>query len=127
MTIETQASGGYFVTEEQEKLARYDARQRGLELQKHLATLKGQIARNKDAWKKLGDALDAVNYHTFKVENGEICVLTREGATMRKATAIALSHFDPESLTRFLADLEETKQALEAISKQCREMGDPLP
>ena len=60
------------MTVEQEKAARYDLRQRGLELKRHLATLRSQRDRFIGAWHEVGEALRNSDYNTLKVSDGEI-------------------------------------------------------
>lgn len=123
------------MTTEQEKAARYDLRQRGLELKKHLATLKGQRDRFTDAWQELSGALRNLDSNIFKISDGQIIaacprpserLLPGHMPTMDKIAAVPVGYFDVEALTELLTDLEKTKQSLADVSQQCRDMGDPL-
>jgi hypothetical protein len=60
--------GRYFVTEDEEKLKRYDTRQRGLELKKHLATLKTELRDYALTWSQLGKTFDSAEHYTFNID-----------------------------------------------------------
>ena len=126
--------GGYFVTDEQEKARRYDLRQKGLELKKHLATLNNEMKDHAVAWKKLGDTFSASSY-TFKVESDQVRVtypdpndhpLPGRARAVNTVTSVSAAYFNSESLDKLFRDLEETKKALDEVKQHCKDMGDPL-
>jgi hypothetical protein len=116
------------MTDQQEKIARYDTRQRGLELQKHLATLKGEIRRYAENLAAFAEPLRSCEFNTFDVGETAIRVFhQQEGGRMGQTFSILLPLLRSEHITTLLTDLELTKKELAEISKLCREMGDPLP
>lgn len=123
------------MTEEQEKIARYDLRQRGKELQRRLATVKAQLDQYASAWRQLSDTFRNADHDTFESTSGEVRVsrpdstvrlLPGQQPVVRKIAAVPLSYFDAEGLVQLLSDLEQTKQTLASVRRQCEEMGDPL-
>ena len=124
--------GGYFVTEEQEKAKRYDTRQRGLELKKHLATLNAELRDYSKAWADLGTLFDGDTSKTFKCDRsqGVITVvrtdlpnqpLRRGGQeAMNEVARVAMRYFTGDSLETLFADLEKTKKELQEVSRSAR-------
>jgi hypothetical protein len=129
---------GYFMTEDQEKLARYETHQRGLKLQSHLATLKAEIGEHVRAWRRLGDRSGSrdLEINSFKVGEDKVTVLRPQphqrpmpgqAPIVDQIEAVSWAYFDRESIARLYGDLEETKRSLEEVSAQCTAMGTPLP
>jgi hypothetical protein len=129
--------GGYFVTEEQEKIKRYDTRQKGLELKKHLATLKSELHDYFQAWSNLGRTFEGADLNTFSWEpqSGYIRVarpdpkqpvLPGRRQPVNEIACVGMRYFYSDGLEKLLADLEKTKVDLKIVSQQCDDMGDPL-
>jgi signal recognition particle subunit SEC65 len=131
------AIGGYFVTDEQEKAKRYDMRQKGRELQKHLATLKSELRDYSQAWSSLGGAFNDADYNKFSWEEQSGCirvarpdpkqpVLPGRKQPMNEIACVGMRYFYGDGLEKLLADLEKTKAELKTVRDQCEAMGDPL-
>jgi hypothetical protein len=129
--------GGYFVTEEQEMAKRYGIRQKGRELQKHLATLKSELNDYFQAWSNLGRTFDGAEHNTFSWETQTVCirvtrpdpkhpVLPGRQQSTNEIACVGMRYFHGDGLETLLADLEKTKAELKTVSKQCEDMGDPL-
>ena len=125
------------MTEDQEKIKRYDTRQKGLELKKHLATLKSELLDYSQAWSNLGRTFDGADINTFSWETQSGCirvsrpdpkqpVLPGRRQPVNEIACVGMRYFHSDDLEKLFADLENTKNELSRVSKQCEEMGDPL-
>jgi hypothetical protein len=130
--------GGYFVTDEQEKAKRYDTRQRGLELKRHLATLRAELRDYSKAWSDLGTTFDNDDSKQFVFDRREGVIkvlradlpqqpLRRGGQQgMNEVARVGIRYFTGDSLETLLSDIEATKKELQEVSRECAAMGDPL-
>jgi hypothetical protein len=120
------------LTEESEKAARYDIRQRGLALKRHLAALESKMKEYSDHWRELGTFFSNGAYNTFQIVGGKIEVVRTDPRSHQIPSAlctvasVSLSYFDKEDIARLISDLEDTKRDLEGVKKRCEAMGDPL-
>ena len=124
------------MTEQAEKILRYEKRQRGLELKKHLATVAAKLGEYSHRWRELGDTFKDCERNSYVIGEDTITVRREPPSYMRDmprsvpspalVVSVALSWLDVDELTLLLRDLEETKRELQEIEKFCAEIGDPL-
>ena len=109
------------MTESEEKSVRIYARERGLELKAHIATLKFQLGEMARAWREVGDALR--NPEAKVYSQGEDYV----GIWYPQAChSVKLTNFSGASLQDILNDLFRSENDFIEVKKQCDDMGDPL-
>jgi hypothetical protein len=125
------------MTTEQEKLRRYDTRQKGLELKKRLATIDAELRDYAAAWSKLSEMFDRDISKTFTVDDALNVIrvsrpdqskksLPGRSAAVNILAEVGRGYFDSDRLESLLADLENTKKEWADISKLCEAMGDPI-
>jgi hypothetical protein len=130
------------MTETEEKIQRYDKRQRGIALKKRLDTLGDRLQDYGREWQKLASTFRDYNYpNRFLVEadssgNREVRVkrpqldsfshLPGHVSPMQTIVAVNLSYFNPEGLESLFEEIEEAKTELASIREFCQKVGDPL-
>lgn len=125
------------MTVEQEKIRRYDTRQKGLELKKRLATIHAELRDYSAAWSQLREMFDGDASKTFTVDTTYDVIRVSRPDQSKKTlpgqppavnilAEVGRVYFDRESLENLLSDLERTKKELAEVSKLCEEMGDPI-
>jgi hypothetical protein len=130
------------MTEAEEKIRRYDKRQRGIALKKRIDTLGNRLQGYGREWQRLAGAFRDYNYpNRFSVEadrsgNREIRVkrpqpdsfshLPGHVSPMQTIVAVSLSYFDPDGLEKLFQEIEDAKTELATIREFCQKVGDPL-
>jgi hypothetical protein len=130
------------MTDQEEKVLRYDKRQRGLELKKRIATFGEQLKLYAAEWRKLGDLLPEYDRFVFRADGESISVLNRKQEqnvkpinipgirpgqpSYHELANVKLHWFDFNPLVQLLSELEAAKEELAGIREFCLKVGDPL-
>lgn len=145
-TIDLATNPVYYLgtmTTVEEKVHRYEKRQRGIELKRRLATLGDRLNDHAREWGKLSATFTkyADTSVKFSVESDqfgdrEVRVqrpkadglqhLPGRILPLETITVMSLAYLNPEGLAALLQEIEDTKQELTTIRKFCEEINDPL-
>ncbi len=115
-------TGGYFMTEDAEMVARGKlVTECGKDIQ-HLATLKSEADSIGKSFEALGSALKS-HPGNISVERGEVTIFMSQG---QKAIRFTADMLNPERISELVKDISETENRINQAKARIRELGISL-
>lgn len=110
--------GSYFVSEEAEKAARWDAQQEFIELKRHRDTIAAAMERLGKALEDFGYVLQHREGCAFDARSNEIAV----GREQRMVVRVDPTHLNWESVSRLIADYTATIGRIAELEPRFRDL-----
>jgi len=103
-------TGGYFVSEQEEKAAKWEMVEKLRKAKEHLAVLKSAMKDLASLWIEFSRVLQNPDFNVFLVTEKSITVGKQNANLSRPIAEIGESNVNWESVRRLIADYQETAQ-----------------
>jgi hypothetical protein len=114
--------GGYFVSDQAEKAAKWEAVEEFRERKQHLLVLQNEMLKIGREWEPFANALKSPKSFYFKVEAENITVLYSQQSSQTTAQ-IPRTHLDWGTLSKLLSDYQATTERIKELEPQFRDLG----
>jgi hypothetical protein len=113
--------GGYFVSEEAEKAAKWDMREEYKRTKARLVTLENELRKIGDAWTGMGKWFKDPLGISFQANAQQITAVKAKSKIT--VEAIPLEYLNADAIVRLINDLEETRKSKDDLEARLKDIG----